>query len=272
MDDQSKKYPHNPSSSIAAPMSGKALFHLPGRKHVSEEVLERLINLLKSGHLSPGERLPPERELGVLMRVSRPSLRQALGALQLLGIVESVQGRGTYLVQSLDRLPLEPYLFRLLLNNGSLEELMEIRKLIEPEVAAFAAERADEESLKEVQVKLYDFERRIAEGDTVEAVARAGVGFHEALAQASGNHTLAALLKSLSDLVNTMGQLLVARQPSASLESYRKLTAAVLDRDPQTARGLMREHLVNVEHRLAVALDDVRRAQEINDRAPNQNF
>lgn len=246
----------NKNSKDAPDSFEQSLFEISGRRNVSEEVLQRAISLLKSGHLSPGDRLPPERELAAMMGVSRPSLRQAMGALNLLGVTDTIQGSGTYLVKSLDHLPLEPYLFRLLLNTGSFQEVMEIRQIIEPEVAALAAKRGSDKALREVQDRFEAFEQQALQGEDIEAEAKAGQAFHEALAEASGNATLALLLKSLSDLTGALGNLLVSRFPGASLESHRRIKDAILQRDVEEARRVMKAHLVDVERRLSAALDE----------------
>jgi len=241
-------------------------YYIKARQMVRNEVLWKFIDLLKSGRLSPGDKLPPERELALMMGISRPTLREALGALNLLGITESRQGSGTYLVKSLDKLPLAPYVFQLLLNNGSLQEVMEIREIIEPHVTALAAARANFEDIQDIQQKFKAFENEVVQSNwDMQLEARAGVEFHEALARAAKNETLAVILKSLSNFINSVGQLLVSHHPGASLDDYRAITVAIQERDPIKARNLMAMHLASVKQRLNTAIEDFQDQNSLKD-------
>jgi GntR family transcriptional repressor for pyruvate dehydrogenase complex len=233
----------------------RAFSQIDRRPTLSEEVLRRLVEVLHAGHLNPGDKLPPERELASMLGISRPAVREALRALSLLGIIDARPGRGTRVVESIEALPLEPFLFKLLLNRSRLLDLMEMRKIIEPEVAALAAERAGERARAAIQAKFREHEQQVDETDDVEAEADAGQRFHLALAKASGNSAFAQLLFSLSDLIKEMGQLIVSRKHGASLAWHRAIMEAVLARDPAEAKRLMRTHLDEVERELRSSLE-----------------
>jgi GntR family transcriptional regulator, transcriptional repressor for pyruvate dehydrogenase complex len=253
---------------IAAPSSaGKGgteasadLFSTIARSEtVSETVLRQIVGLLRSGHLRPGDRLPPERELATSLGISRPSVREALSALALLGVVQQRQGRGTFLVESIESLPLEPYLYRLLLNRGTVDELMEVRQLLEPRIAALAAERATPEMCQELQRAFAAFEHEATSGVDPHTEAAAGMGFHETLARAAGNATLTLLVHSLSDLVSAAGHVLNEREYGISLKAHRDLLHAVLAHDPERAERVMTRHLDEIAARLrAWAAEDGR--------------
>jgi GntR family transcriptional repressor for pyruvate dehydrogenase complex len=232
----------------------RAFSQIDRRPTLSEEVLRRLVEVLHAGHISPGDKLPPERELATLLGISRPAVREALRALSLLGIIDARPGRGTRVVESIDALPLEPFLFKLLLNRSRLLDLMEMRKIIEPEVAALAAERAGESARAAIQARFSEHERLVRETDDVEAEADAGQQFHLALAKATGNSAFAQLLFSLSDLIKEMGRLIVSRKHGASLAWHRAIMEAVLARDPVEAKRIMRTHLDEVEKELRSSL------------------
>jgi DNA-binding FadR family transcriptional regulator len=221
------------------------------RGTVGEAVLRRFIGLLREGRLEPGDKLPPERELASMLGVSRPSVRQALSALGLIGVVEARQGSGTYVAANLDRLPLEPFLYRLLLNQGEFDELMHLRMLIEPAVAALAAQRETDEDLKAIHASFERYESSVDKG--VEAEAEAGRAFHQAIAHAAAPHTLVNLLEGLNDLIEATGRLIGAERRGVSLEAHRAILVALSERDAPRSEQLMREHLEDVNRRVAAA-------------------
>lgn len=220
------------------------------RETVSHSVLGQIIALLRSGELKPGDRLPTERELAARLGIGRPSLREALSALNLVGILEQRQGRGTFLVTSLDRLPLEPYLYQLLLNEGTFDELIEVRQLLEPGIAAIAAKRATDDAREEIRRLLELYEQEVEHGTEIDAEALAGAEFHQALARATGNQTLARLVESLRDLLSATGHVLGEHERGGSLEAHRALVKAVMERNAAEAERVMRKHLKDVASRL----------------------
>jgi GntR family transcriptional regulator, transcriptional repressor for pyruvate dehydrogenase complex len=234
---------------------GASVFEPVGkRKTTSQFVLGQIISLLGEGKLRPGDRLPTERDLATLLGVGRPSLREALSALALLGIIEQKQGRGTFLVDRIDRLPVEPYLYQLMLAKERIfDDLIEVRELLEPAIAALAAERGTEADLDEIRRSLELFELEVERGADLDSEAVAGADFHQTLAQATGNQTLARLIESLRDLLSATGHVLGEYERGASLEAYRALAKAVLNRDAGLAESLMRKHLDDVSNRLSVA-------------------
>jgi GntR family transcriptional regulator, transcriptional repressor for pyruvate dehydrogenase complex len=223
------------------------------RGTVGQILLRQFVGLLRDGRLRPGDKLPPERELATMLGISRPSVRQALSALGLIGIIESRQGSGTYVAENLARLPLEPFIYRLLLNQGSFDELMEVRRLIEPAVTGLAAERATQEGVEGIERAFKRYQAAVSSDDGVDAEAESGTEFHRALAVAAGNSTLVALLDGLRDLIGAAGRLLGSEERGASLAAHRQIYKAVLKRDGPRAEQLMREHLDDVSKRLRAA-------------------
>jgi GntR family transcriptional regulator, transcriptional repressor for pyruvate dehydrogenase complex len=227
------------------------LFNMvPRAETASQAVLRQIVALLRAGRLQPGDRLPPERDLAASLGISRPTVREALSALGLLGVIEQRQGRGTFLVESMERLPLEPYLYRLLLNRSTIDELKEVRALLEPSIAALAAERATPEMCRELTKAYEAFEREATSTANVGSQAAAGTRFHETLARASGNVTLALLVHNLSDLMSAAGQVLNEQEYGLSLKAHHDLLEAVLDHDPVRAEQVMAKHLEDVAMRL----------------------
>src|SRR3954468_23193055 len=111
------------------------------RDALPDQIAARVIALITERHLKAGDRLPPERELAQAMGVSRSSLREALRALSLLGVTEMRHGDGTYLTALRPDALMRPVGLVLSLSDAGLQQLFEARKLVEPGLAALAAER-----------------------------------------------------------------------------------------------------------------------------------
>src|SRR5579872_5234284 len=127
----------------------------PGRAHV-EGLTEQLVEVMKSwvlnGVIAPGERMPPERELANLLKVSRSSLRPALKTLEVMGVLEARQGSGTYLTESAENILSQPSDLLIPLRGVSFAELFEARRAMEVEAAACAAARANTQDVADLQV------------------------------------------------------------------------------------------------------------------------
>src|SRR2546423_12460861 len=167
----------------------------PGRRRgasVTGEAIERIRELITSGEWGPGTRLPRETDLARQLGLSRNSLREAVRALSLARVLEVRQGDGTY-VSSLEAGELlEPTLSATnLLRGETVLELFEVRRMLEPEAAAVAAQRADAAVIAGLRREL---DRMIAAGDHADELVQADAAFHHVIAAAPGNSVLRALL------------------------------------------------------------------------------
>jgi GntR family transcriptional repressor for pyruvate dehydrogenase complex len=163
---------------------------------VTHEAIETIRELIASGTWGPGTRLPREADLAAQLGLSRNSLREAVRALSLARVLEVRQGDGTY-VSSLEASELlEPTsLATNLLQGRTVLELFEVRRMLEPEAAALAALRADDETKAALRREL---DRMYAAGDRADELVEADAAFHDVLGDAPGNAVLRSLLRSLS--------------------------------------------------------------------------
>lgn len=216
------------------------------RDALPDQIAARLIDLITERRLKAGDRLPPERELAASMGVSRSSLREALRALAMLGVAEMRHGDGTYLT-SLDPAALmRPVGLVLALSDAGLEQLFEARKLVEPGLAALAAERISDEA---AEALCRCAEASAAALEDPEAFMWADIELHAQIARAASNAVLIRLLDSVAGMGiasrRRTGRLAAVRERSA--HDHRKIAAAIAAHDAQAASAAMLRHLENVE-------------------------
>jgi len=213
---------------------------IPRTKPVPELILDEITRLITEGILKPGDRLPSESELAERFGVGRSSLREAMRALQLLGIVEVIQGKGTFLRQT-HMLPLATDWARLS-RMGLISQVMEARQIIEVAIAQLAAERATEEDIAVMRAAIRRAEE--AHGDSVIS-GEASVDFHLALAEATHNEVLALMYKTVRDLyLETARQTQMTPESAENrLQDHRQILESVEQQDPELASKLMAEHI-----------------------------
>jgi GntR family transcriptional regulator, transcriptional repressor for pyruvate dehydrogenase complex len=215
------------------------------RTSAAEEVRRRLVELVETGELSVGEKLPPETDLAQAFGVSRPVVREALGALRAVGILRSRAGYGSVVAS---RRPDGV----LLLGRHTYAELYEVRCNLELPAAAEASRRRTRKQLERLSGLVQQLE------STAEVCAWVDLdtAFHVALADATGNRVLVRLVEDLRDLM-TEHSLRAAELPGRREQANREHRAiydAVAAQKAREARSAMRRHLLNVERRLRVEL------------------
>jgi GntR family transcriptional regulator, transcriptional repressor for pyruvate dehydrogenase complex len=227
-------------------MVGPIEFGTVTRDALPDQIASRLVGLITERQLKAGDRLPPERELAATMGVSRSSLREALRALSMLGLAEMRQGDGTYLSELDPAALMKPVGLVLAMSDTGLEELFEARKLVEPGLAALAAQRVTPEAAAELH--------RLAEVsahalDDPEAFMWADIELHAQIARAAGNAILQRLLDSVAGLGiasrRRTGRVGPVRAQSA--HDHHEIAAAIAAHDAAAAHAAMLRHLENVE-------------------------
>ena len=217
------------------------------RQPIAEQVARQLLALVQSGNLKPGEQLPPERELAATLEVSRPSLREALRALSLLGVLRIRQGGGVY-VSSLDpEALLAPLHFFVSLDARNLEDLFEARLVIESEITRIAATKISPENLAMLK-DCVDFE--ITNIGDVDRFIESDVKFHQVLFETVDNAFLQSFATSLHILGKARGEI-TASIPSVmkqSLKDHKRILKAIEARDSDAAADAMKQHVVHVRN------------------------
>lgn len=227
---------------------------------VTDEAINGIKEMILSGRVHPGEKLPKETELATQLGLSRSSLREAVRALIMAGVLKSRQGDGTYVTslephQLLETMGLAVDFMR----NSALVELFEVRRLIEPTTTALATARMTPEGLS----RLRDSLRRMDAAERVEELVEADDEFHSEISVATGNIALAAFLKNL------YGRTMRARIWRGLAEedaiqrtkaSHRAIYDAIANKDAELARAAATMHIAEVEawfRSLPEAQDDI---------------
>jgi GntR family transcriptional regulator, transcriptional repressor for pyruvate dehydrogenase complex len=213
------------------------------RTPVYEEVIVRLAGLLQQGRLKPGDRLPPERALAERMRVSRATLREALRVMQLRGLIVSRQGAGNFIAGG------KPEDLAEALTHLALQDIFELRLLIEPSIAALAAERASRQDIQRLESILQQQDQELGEkrmaGSTDEA-------FHYALAEATHNRALVQVGATLMQVISPSRNesLQTSERARLSMASHRRIVEAIQAGDAVEARRAMEEHIRSIDPKL----------------------
>jgi DNA-binding FadR family transcriptional regulator len=214
---------------------------------VTDEAIARIRELIVSGRWRPGDRLPREADLALELGLSRNSLREAVRALSLVRVLEVRQGDGTYVSSLEPDLLLETTAFVThLLQDHTVVELFEVRRLLEPAAAALAAVRMDDAAREALKTEL----DRMQAAEDVEGLLDADMAFHSVIAQAAGNTVLSSLLDGLA--ARTMrARLMRGRADRDALAATRtehvRIYEAVTSRDPELARALAAAHIATGE-------------------------
>jgi GntR family transcriptional repressor for pyruvate dehydrogenase complex len=210
---------------------------------ISDEITDRLVTSIVNGHFGFGEKLPPERELASWLKVGRPTVREAIRTLSVIGLVEVRPGAGTYVVQTHADFVAKAFSWAVLLDPQTTREVVEARTAIETEIAGLAAERATQADLDRLQALIVDMEEACDRDE--EAFAQADLEFHITLALTSRNTTLSRLLSAIRSLLRQWIQRALRQHHAygSALQQHRAILLAVQAGDPAAAQEAMRHHL-----------------------------
>jgi GntR family transcriptional repressor for pyruvate dehydrogenase complex len=223
------------------------------RRSIPEAIIHELKSLIDSGHIVQGSKLPGERELAKMLNVSRPSLREALRALILLGILDNRQGDGTYLTSS-NQWPIEPFSIMLSVKKGALLDIFEARESIENTSAGLAAFRRDEEDLKEMEKALESMRLNF---DNPDEYIKYDLNFHKAIILATKNPVFEDLMEKIYHLImNTSDNNRTYPSELYKEKNYRQheiIYKYIKAADKQMATKAMADHMRHIKQRLMAA-------------------
>jgi GntR family transcriptional regulator, transcriptional repressor for pyruvate dehydrogenase complex len=222
------------------------MLHAIKKTRIYEEVVSQIHALIRDGRFKAGDQLPAERELAETFKVSRTSVREALRALETQGLIVSRTGTGNFVAD----LPVESLigpLARLLIDEKkALADVFEMRKLIEPHIAALAAERATRNDIAQLKNILAKQTAAVSRGETgVEADAE----LHFSIGRATRNHALQKLVSGLMEMLSRSREesLQTDERRESSIDAHRRIITAIEKHDTAKARSEMLRHIEQVE-------------------------
>jgi GntR family transcriptional repressor for pyruvate dehydrogenase complex len=221
---------------------------LPQAMSTPDALALRLERMILDDKLSEGARLPPEREFAVQLGVSRSSLRDALRALELRGLIERRQGRGTVVLGIANTQHAHVLASGLDVDQTNLANVMEVRACIEPPVAARAAARATKLDIIQLRQLVDAMTPTLPRAEFVELDRL----FHRTIAQYTHNPLLLRLLDRVSEIteVSRRGALMSRSRQRSSTEEHRAIFAAIEARDPVAAFEAAQRHVESIQARL----------------------
>ncbi|SDZ56670.1 FadR/GntR family transcriptional regulator [Herbiconiux ginsengi] len=226
------------------------------RLSATTEVARRLLDYIRENELGSGSKLPSERILSDQLRVTRSTLREALAALDLLGVIVSRQGSGNYLADTPSELLPQAIEWGLMLGRRRTLDLAEARQHIEVAVATLAARRATPEQLTALTAQLAVMD---AAQDRPDDLMEADIEFHIQIARIADNSVLTDILTSVRSLLRIwIRRGLTADQDTGhnTIREHQKILEAITARDEELARQVMTDHMRSAYLRLEASFQE----------------
>jgi GntR family transcriptional repressor for pyruvate dehydrogenase complex len=228
------------------------------RVRLYENAVEQIQSLILSKKYKPGDRLPTERSLAEQFNISRPSLREALRILDVLGLIEIKVGNGIY-VKGVNFLPYIESVnlsisSRLQMERDSFIKLWEVRKILEVGMVDLSTRQITEPFLKSLWRCIEEMEKNISNQD---AFISSGIRFHRLIAEAGQNEILILIWDTLANLIRRSHDKIyrTARSPRRSFLAHKGIYLALKKRNVQKAVEAMKQHMLEEEKALVAALE-----------------
>lgn len=226
---------------------------------LGQSIARQLQEMIRSGELKPGDKIPSQRVLSDQLKVSRPSLREALLTLETLGLVRTLPARGTFVVDPEEQNSSIPGSWRYG-DKFSIRDVFQSRILIEGELCRLATSALDEATLDALDAANDAFEAAWKQGDLM-AHVEADLNFHRTIARGCTNLMLRRLYQSVQQLLTeSQRQPIPNTEPARmaqSIEEHRNIVSALRDGDANRASDAMRAHISNTAHCAGVELENV---------------
>jgi len=207
---------------------------IESNEKISNKILKQITQLIKDGELKPGEKLPPERQLAKMMGVSRPALRQTISMLEAMGIVESRQGDGNYILPYQNKI-FNPIILSFYAAHGNMDDILEVRYILEVQNVKIVARKRTEEQL----AVLDEIISRMECPKTLEERVLLNNEFHHELIKISGNPLLINFYGSIIDLI---GEQISTTDGSNFYSSHKDILQMIRDKNSDGATKKMLNH------------------------------
>lgn len=220
----------------------KIIVESVNRNTLSKQVVESIIQLLISGQMKPGDKLPTEMELMEILNVSRPVLREALSSLESLGVINRKTREGTFFNNKISS---HPFSIMLSLAHDNLQAMVEARMALELGLITIAAEKISDEDLKRLKQTI-----EIIENSKDQDYGEADIEFHRIIALSANNQIVEGMVDSLIVTLVKINSEIKVREPERTIEHHRAIYKALEKRDPFEAFHQMYLHLDYVRHKV----------------------
>jgi DNA-binding FadR family transcriptional regulator len=219
------------------------------KRKIPQEIAEQIITLISNGDLAPGDKLPTEKKLEEMFGVSRPSIREALSALEMAEIIEMRHGEGSF-IRDIDlNTHIHPLAVKMLIKSGTVYEILEARKAIEGYTVILAAQHATQEDLRDLENILAKMKEEMKLGHLGE---ENDLIFHLRIAKASHNSILYQVMESLSGLMKHCQKhtrqysRCIPGRPREIVNQHIKIFQAIVNKKPNAAQKAMLDHLEDI--------------------------
>ena len=223
---------------------------------LTDEAIDKIKQMIISGRVRPGEKLPREADLAAELGLSRNSLREAVKALSLINVLDVRQGDGTYATSLAPSVLLEALSFIVDFHrDDTVLDFLEVRRILEPAATALAAVRMSTED----RIELGNVLEKVDVDTPVEELVAADLDFHRQIAVGTGNPVLASLVDNMSAPTTRARVWRGMTEPRAlerTLAEHRAIYRAIMSRDADLARSWATVHIAGIESWLRTALSD----------------
>lgn len=219
------------------------------RATLPQEIVKAITNLIMKRVWKPGDLIPSEKELAIRFQVGRSTIREAVKSLVVLGVLEARAGEGSFVRESTSELLSGAFRWGVLLGERNLDDLVDVRVLVEVECTRRAAERRDEEMLDQLFESLRDMEASQADHD---AFMESDTKFHLAIARASHNPIFENIGSTIQSIVRIWypKTYYIPETKGRTIAEHTAIATAIAAGNERDAGEAMRVHLVNAGHRL----------------------
>ena len=209
---------------------------------VYEIIMNQIKDIVRSGELKRGDKLPSERDLALKLNVSRTSVREAIKALETLGLIESKHGEGNYIRSDFEDILLEPLSIVFMLLGSDNNEILQLRNVIEPEVAKIAAQNITNDEIEKIE----DIIEKLSKTKDSKECASLDKEFHYAIAKASKNHLLSTIIFSVSSLIEEYidESKIYDDKKEEVIKEHRKILKALKEHNKEEAFKEAKNHLL----------------------------
>lgn len=211
----------------------KGLKSVGKRPSLSYVVMENIKHAILDGTIKPGDLLPSEAEMSEQMDVGKSSVREAIKMLSAMGVVESIQGEGTYVRSNVDDQGINPMVYQLVLMQGSNEQIFQLREMLEPAYTQLAMEKATAEDIEKIVSAVDELERKVALGTQT---AQDDLAFHEAVLHATHNPFVIKIGLTSMHLFEASINNSMLNIPDQAVQDHRRILDAMIEKDKDKLR------------------------------------